>query len=209
MKGSVKTALSTFFLVLFCAALVVGVYLLYLKVNGKTLPFESLFVHASASDISEEEVGEQLVSIGELSTASYEYTNTRTVTDTRQLFGMEIPGTKNKVKLTYEGVIKVSYDVEEIEYTVDSDEGVIYVTLPEPEITDNYIRFDTIEIESSNNILNPINIDNLAAYFGNYRDEAIAKAEEMNIWGEAEDRMMLLVENFLGRFSDYEVEFGE
>ena len=209
MKGSVKTALSTCFLVLFCAAIVVGVYLLYLKVNGKTLPFESLFVHAGASDISEEEVGEQLFSIGELSTASYEYTNTRTVTDTRQLFGMEIPGTKNKVKLTYEGVIKVSYNVDEIEYSVDSDEGVIYVTLPEPEITDNYIRFDTIEVESSNNILNPINIDNLTAYFGNYQDEAIVKAEEMNIWGEAEDRMMLLVENFLGRFSDYEVEFGE
>ena len=209
MKGSVKSALSTFFLVLFCAALVVAVYLLYLKVNGKTLPFESLFAHASASEISEEEVGEQLMSIGELSTASYEYTNTRTVTDTRQLFGVEIPGTKNKVKLTYEGVIKVSYNVEDIEYSVDSDEGVIYVTLPEPEITDNYIRFDTIEVESTNNILNPINIDNLAAYFGNYQDEAIGKAEEMNIWGEAEDRMILLVENFLGRFSDYEVRFGD
>ena len=152
---------------------------------------------------------EQLAAIGELSTASFEYTNTRTVTDTRQLFGMDIPGTTNKVTITYEGVIKVSYDVEQIGFTIDGDEGVIYVTLPEPQITDNYIRFDSIDIESSNNILNPINIDNLSAYFGNYQDEGIRKAEELNIWEEAEDRMMLLVDNFLSRFSGYEIRYGE
>ena len=209
MKGSVKTRISTALLMLFVTAAVVGVYLLYLKVNGLPLPFSGLFAHGNAVDISEAEIEEQLLSIGELSTASFEYADTRTVTDTRQLFGMDIPGTTNRVTVSYEGVIKVSYDVEDIVFTTDSDEGVIRVTLPEPRITDNYIKFDSIDIESANNILNPINIDNLSSYFGSFQDDAVRKAEEMNIWEEAENRMMLLVENFLGSFAGYEVRFGD
>ncbi len=207
MKGSVRAKLATFFLILFSAAAVVGVYLLYLRVNGMGTPFNGLFAHHSAEVVSEEEIEAQLTAIGELSTASFEYTDTRTVTDTRQLFGVDIPGTKNKVTITYEGVVKVSYDVEDILVSVDGEEGVICVTLPEPRVTDNYIRFDSIDIESENNILNPISIDNLSAYFGDFREEGIRKAEEMNIWEEAEERMMLLVENFLNVFPEYTVEF--
>ena len=209
MKGSVKTRLSTALLMLFVTAVVVGVYLLCLKVNGYSLPFSGLFAHGNAVDISEEAVEGQLLAIGELSTASFEYSDTRTVTDTRQLFGMDIPGTTNRVTVSYEGVIKISYDVEDIVFAADGEEGVIHVTLPEPRITDNYIKFDSIDIESSNNILNPINIDNLSAYFGSFQDDAVRRAEEMNIWEEAEDRMMLLVENFLGSFAGYEVRFGD
>lgn len=209
MKGSVRTAISTFFVMLAFIAVAVGVYLLYMRVTGVELPFAGLFSHAvsHSGEVTEEEIGEQITAIGELSTASFEYTNTRTVSDTRQLFGVDIPGTKNRVTVTYEGVIKVSYDISEIGYSVD--DGVITVFLPEPRITDNYIKFDSIDIESKNNILNPINIDNLADYFGSFQDEAIMRAEEMNIWEEAEERMMLLVETFLGVFPDYEVVFGE
>ena len=213
MKGSVKSTLSAFFLVLFFIAVVVGVYLLYLNVNGVSLPFSlpSLFGHGTddAAEVSDEEIEERLLAIGELSTASFEYANTKTVTDMRQLFGKDIPLTQNRVTVTYEGVIKVSYDLEEAAFSVDREEGVITVTLPDARITDNYIKFDSIDIESSNNILNPINVDNLSSWFDSFQDEAVRRAEEMNIWEEAEDRMMLLIETFLASVSEYEVRFGE
>ena len=213
MKGSVKSALSAFFLVLFFIAVVVGVYLLYLNVNGVSLPFSlpPLFGHGTddAAEVSDEEIEERLLAIGELSTASFEYANSKTVTDMRQLFGKDIPLTQNRVTVAYEGVIKVSYDLEEAAFSVDREEGVITVTLPDARITDNYIKFDSIDIESSNNILNPINVDNLSSWFDSFQDEAVRRAEEMNIWEEAEDRMMLLIETFLASVSEYEVRFGE
>ena len=213
MKGSVKSALSAFFLVLFFIAVVVGVYLLYLNVNGVFLSFSlpSLFGHGldSAEEVSDEEIEERLLAIGELSTASFEYANSKTVTDMRQLFGKDIPLTQNRVTVAYEGVIKVSYDLEEVAFSVDREAGVITVTLPDARITDNYIKFDSIDIESSNNILNPINVDNLSSWFDSFQDEAIRRAEEQNIWEEAEDRMMLLIETFLASVSEYEVRFGE
>lgn len=213
MKGSVKSALSAFFLVLIFLAAVVGVYLLYLNVNGVSLPFSlpALFGHGSNTEdeFSDEEIEERLLAIGELSTVSFEYADSRTVTDMRQLFGRDIPLTQNRVTVSYEGVVKVSYDLEEIAFSTDREKGVITVVLPEPRITDNYIKFDSIDVESTNNILNPINIDNLASWFDSFQDEAIRRAEEMNIWEEAEDRMMMLVETFLASVSEYEVRFGE
>ena len=204
MKSSVWTKISTVLLLLFVAAVVIGVYLLYLHVNGQALPFESLLSHAE--EVSDEEIEAQIAAIGELSTASFEYTDTRAVTNIRQLFGVDIPGTKNNVSITYDGVIKVSYRVEDIRFAVR--DGVITVELPEPEITDNYIKLDNMEIQSKNNILNPINLDNLTSFFEGFQDEAVRMAEEMGIWEEAEDRMMLLVEHFLSAFPDHEVEFG-
>ena len=96
--------------------------------------------------------------------------------------------------------------MEDIRFAVR--DGVITVELPEPEITDNYIKLDNMEIQSKNNILNPINIDNLTSFFEGFQDEAVRMAEDMGIWEEAEDRMMLLVEHFLSAFPEYEVEFG-
>ena len=53
MKSSVWTKISTVLLLLFVAAVVIGVYLLYLHVNGQALPFDSLLSHAE--EVSDED----------------------------------------------------------------------------------------------------------------------------------------------------------
>ena len=52
MKSSVWTRISTILLLLFVAAVVIGVYLLYLHVNGQALPFESLLSHAAEAGMN-------------------------------------------------------------------------------------------------------------------------------------------------------------
>lgn len=152
-------------------------------------------------------IRDRLIQIGELSTASYEYENTRTITNTRERFGWEIPGTTNSVTISYCGVLKVGYDVSSIQTEINHDRKLIFITLPEPEIKDNYVKLDGMQCAAKNNFFNPIDITGFATYFEGFEEEAELGAADRGIYEAAEERMQQLVINFLAVFPDYEVIF--
>lgn len=152
-------------------------------------------------------VKDRLVQIGDLSTASYEYENSRTIKDTRNIFGWSVPGTTSTVTLNYCGVVKIGYDVAQIQVRTDTDKQLILVALPEPSVKDNYIKLDGLACTSSNNLLNPIRVDDIPMFFEESKSEALLGAQEHNIFNVAEERMKELVIEFLAVFPDYIVVF--
>lgn len=158
-------------------------------------------------EITNVRVKDRLVQIGDLSTASYEYENSRTIKDTRNIFGWSVPGTTSTVILNYCGVVKVGYDVAQIQVHTDADKHLILVNLPEPSIKDNYIKLDGLTCTSSNNLLNPIQVDDLPLFFEDATSDALLGAQEHNIFSVAEERMKELVIEFLAVFPDYVVVF--
>lgn len=145
-------------------------------------------------------IKDRLLEIGELSTASYEYENTRTITDTRNLMGWDIPGTSSTINLSYCGVVKVGYDVTQIEAELDPDKLIILISLPQPEVKDNYIKLDGLICSGSNNLLNPISVADLPLFFEDVTVEALEGAKNHGIFEAAEERMEGLVTEFLAVF---------
>ena len=145
--------------------------------------------------------------IGELATEAYEYNGVQTISNARQMFGWTIPGTTNIINVTYDGVVKVGFDVTEIHPDVNQVTQKIYITLPDPKVLDSYIKLDELQFDAQNNILNPIDVTKLTEYFGEIEKQGLSNAEEKDIFDKAEKRMELLIESFLAVFPEYEVVF--
>ena len=158
-------------------------------------------------EISTVEIEEKLSLISELATSSFEYTNQKTITNTRQILGIDIPGTTNSVTITYDGIIKVGYDISALRYTVDESSLEIRFKLPEAQVLDNYIILDTLQCNDKNNLFNPIGSDTIAEYFADIQKEELERATERGIFTEAEEQLKSIIINYFAAFPDYTIVF--
>ena len=108
------------------------------------------------SIVTIEEVEAKLKGIAELSSYSGEYTVTYGRDSARYwLDNIKIFGTTNSIEIKASGVVKVGYDMSKMVINVDNDSSKIYIKLPEIQLNDNYVIWDTVTCSESNNILNP------------------------------------------------------
>lgn len=152
-------------------------------------------------------VGEKLDAIGELATYSYEYEGGAICTNQRQLFGINVPFTSNALTMTGDVLIKFGYDLSEVYYEVDTEHGLILFELPEPEILSDDPVSESIQCEETNNILNPIESDDVVSCIEQVEADAIANAETNGIYDKAEEEMKSLIEHYVSDIPGYTVEF--
>ena len=126
------------------------------------------------SIVTIEEVEAKLKGIAELSSYSGEYTVTYGRDSARYwLDNIKIFGTTNSIEIKASGVVKVGYDMSKMVINVDNDSSKIYIKLPEIQLNDNYVIWDTVTCSESNNILNPIE-------FSQY-EEIVDEIEQMGL----------------------------
>ena len=216
MKGAVKNRARRAYgkvlgyMIPFVLLLAAAVYLLSLagdKIEEMEGQIGVLLKETEHVEIQRVQIEEKLDLISELATSSFEYTNQKTISNTRQLLGFDIPGTTNSVELIYSGIIKVGYDVSEIECLADEEDLQLIFTLPEARVLDNYIILDTMQCNDRNNIFNPIGSDKIAQYFADIQAEELKAAEARGIYDEAEEQLKSIITNYFAVFSDYEVVF--
>ena len=159
--------------------------------------------HVEITDIHIEHKLEQ---ISELATYSYTYSNYKEVENTRTLWGMDIPGTKNKLEITYSGVIKAGFD-EIPTPEVDETRKQIKFVLPEAKVLDNYIILDELQTTDKNNIFNPIGSAQVVSYFSEIQEDEQARAIEEGLLTKAEENAKTIIKNFFAEFEEYEVLF--
>ena len=154
-------------------------------------------------------IEEKLDEIAELATAVFDYSGIITKDNYREFFktDINIPFTKNEVKITYKGVIKVGYDLDELEYKIDESSKKIYMSLPEVKVTDHYMILDELKFEQNNNILNPISVEEINKYLINVEKEELVRAEKEGIYKLAEEKIQGIIENYFAEFDGYKVVF--
>lgn len=158
--------------------------------------------------ITVEEIEAQLQGISEISTHSGEYTITKGKEFLRYwLDDYPILGTSNSVTLTCTGIVKVGYNLEDINIVVDSDSYKIYITLPKAKLNDNHIIWDTVECSEENNILNPIDFAQYQSMIEEIEADGLTKVEAMGIYEDAENHMKWIIEEFLSDIPEYTVVF--
>ena len=169
--------------------------------------FDADSIASHKTELSDTVVKEKLQSIGQLVTYSYEYTDIREIKDSRQLFGVNIPGTTHTIRLAYNGMIKVGYEVSEIGVRVDNENHVIEVSLPDPKVTDNYIDMDTLSYAEQNNIFNPIRGEEITGELDEIKRAELEKAEQAGIYELAAGNAKAQIGSLLEAFDGYTVKF--
>ena len=211
-----KTLCSLFFTVALLAVCVLGFkYILDQKeiafaeeMSAVSAQLEEALQFQENLKVNDMKVEEKLSQIGELATSAFEYSGEKTIENTRQMMGVNIPGTTNRVKLEYNGVIKVGYDISEIVYSVDQDSKLIIFDLPMPKVLDNYIKLDGLKCTDNNNILNPIGSEDIIGYFTEIEAEELKSAIDKGIYQQAEEKLRSIIENYMAAFPEYSVVFG-
>lgn len=150
---------------------------------------------------------EKLEAIGELSTYSFEYTNEFKDADPRKLFGFEIPGTNNEIEIIYSGVVKVGYEISDIECKINESKKIIFVTIPKVQVFDNYIKLDDLQCKERNNIFNPIGTEQIVNCFDKIEEYELKRAEDAGIYDKAEEQLKTIIQTLFEDFKGYDVVF--
>ena len=178
------------------------------ELGAVTAQLEEALQFQEKLKVDNAKVEEKLSQIGELATSSFEYSGEKTISNTRQMMGVNIPGTTNRVKLVYNGVIKVGYELSRIQYSVDQENKLIQIDLPLPQVLDNYIKLDGLQCTDNNNILNPIGSEDIIGYFADIEEEELKRALDAGIYQQAEEKLQTIIRNFLAAFPEYTVVFA-
>ena len=188
----------------------IGVYKIKTKdkVEEKS---EAAEVFAETVDVTVYDVKRHMSPIGELATYEQTYEGHEKMEDYVEAFGKwNVPFTKHTIDIQYDGVLKVGYEMKDIDVSVDTDEKVINVVLPEVQVLDNYV--DTYSTVDDNNVFNPIESDEAQNYLDSVVEpKELKEAEEAGIYQKAEENAKELIKNELCYFEKfgYTVKFPE
>lgn len=156
--------------------------------------------------VTVEEVEAKLVEIGELSTYAGEYNITLGKEATRYcLDKIPVFGSTNSITITCDGIVKVGYDIADIVVRVGDDK--IYISIPEAHLNDNYVIWDSLTCDESNNILNPIEFAQYQDLIDDIEQKGLDQVTGQRIYEKAEENLKSLINVFLSEFDGYEIVY--
>ncbi len=171
------------------------------------------FIPQERIEITEVEIRHELQKLGELVTCALEYEGKDELSDSKTLWGYDIPGTKHTIDVAYEGVVKVGYEFDDIEIEVDNDTHKIHITLPEPKVICDGVDNETVKTSTEtsflSNLVNPVESDEVTEHLQKVEAKELDKAiREDKIFNLAEDNAKEQITALLKSFEElgYEVE---
>lgn len=174
-----------------------GGYLVYNHFIGK-LTNESKHEVVNNVDV----IKEKLENTAELNTGSYLCTDVITRADSKKFKDWEIPFTEKSFTIRYDGIVKAGIkDLTKAQVT--QDEKTIVIKLPEVEITGVEIDNDSFEkLDESNNIFNPITIEDLNDAQKDLKEKMYNRAVEKGILDIARSNAEIVISRMLASSND-------
>lgn len=161
--------------------------------------------HETANNV--EIVREKLQETAELNTGSYLCTDVLTRADSRKFKDWKIPFTEKSFIVSYDGVVKAG--IKDLTKAKTTESGnTIIVRLPEVEITETSIDNDSFEkLDESNNIFNPISIEDLNEAQKELKEKMVDRAIEKGVLDIAESNAETIIAGMLENSNDdYEIK---
>ena len=149
--------------------------------------------------------------IGELATQAGYFTSVQTINKSRNIFGIEIPGTQSNYIYSYDGTIKAGIDFQDIRLEVDDVRHVIKVTFPEFRILSTEIKDDSFVLYNEGaNPFTSLKVQDIQKGNAALKENARQTAIDNGILDNARSNAEVLVRGFLAGTYDltvYTVEF--
>lgn len=144
------------------------------------LVFVSYFFGMKASLLNKETrlssdiVKNQIISVKELTTLRYKYTNVGSFENQSEFYGMKVPFTQKKFIISYDGEVNAGVDLENTKVSIDDEKKTIDISLPKAEILNHVIDEDSLTIfDEKNSIFNQLELKD----FSDFRKDEMEKVE--------------------------------
>ena len=153
-----------------------------------------------------------LKNIGELATQAGYFTTVQTITKSRDVLGVEIPGTKSNYVYSYDGIIKAGIDFNLVETEVDETNKIITIKFPEFKILSTEIKDDSfIMYNDGANLFTSLKLEDVDKSNAELKDSARKTAIDNGILEAARTNAEIIIRGFLASMYDlnvYKVEFS-
>ena len=159
-------------------------------------------VHEAQPAITGSLVSDRLAALQELVTTQYIYTNSGKYENQNQITiigkDLNIPFTGKRFIVAYDGRIKVGVDMSRARVEVDEAARTITVVLPDSQIISHETFEDTLVVlDETNNVFNPISIENYSEFVSEQKTGMEQKAVERGVLANADAEARLIVRSFL------------
>lgn len=161
-------------------------------------------IHEALPVITDSLISEQLNALRELVTTEYLYTNSGKYENQNQITiigkDINIPFTGKRFIVAYDGRIKAGIDIGKTQIDIDEDARAITITLPKSGIISHETFEDTLVVlDETNNVFNPISIENYNEFVSEQKDGMEKKAIERGLLTNADAEAKLMVQSFLSQ----------
>ena len=152
-----------------------------------------------------------LKDIGELATQAGYFTTVQTIRKSREVLGVEVPGTQSNYVYSYDGTIKAGIDFKDIGLDVDETNKVITVTFPEFRILSTEIDDDSFVLYNDGaNLFTSLKLQDVNKSNAELKKDARDKAIQNGILDNARANAEVLIRGFLASMYDinsYTIKF--
>jgi len=147
-----------------------------------------------------------LEDIGELATQAGYFTSVQTIRKSREVLGIEVPGTQSNYVYSYDGTIKAGYDFTKITAEVDEKKHEITVSLPACEILSTEIDEDSFVLYNDGaNLFTSLKLEDVDKSNAELKKAARETAIKNGILENARTNAELLIRGFLAGMYDMKV----
>lgn len=183
-----------------------------LKRQVEEILVNPIVVNPVSPEIVLQTASEEIKEIGELITAEYLYTNAARFTDSKEVFGFTVPGTKKGFTMMWDGVIKAGVDIEKIYVARGDEEYSIKVFLPEAEILASDVFEESVEVlDEKSGLFNPIRVEDKVEFDQKTEETMKQRAIENGLLEQAQENAETVLTRLLNANpdikKDYTVEF--
>lgn len=127
------------------------------------------------NEISSEIIKNQILSVKELTTLKYKYTNVGSFENQSEFYGMKLPFTQKKFIISYDGEVNAGINLEEAKITLNKDDQKIIINIPHAGILNHSIDEDSLTIfDEKNSIFNQLEVKD----FSDFRKDEMKKVEK-------------------------------
>lgn len=148
-----------------------------------------------SNEINNDTLKEKLTRVGELTVAKYEVESEETFEDYRELpvVNCNIPGTRNTMTIKYTGNVEFWYDLKTIQPVINGKN--INIKIPEKPEFEKKMHVKDTEVIQDNNLLNPIDANDVAVHNKELENKLLERAEKKGIYDAANEQLHKVVYN--------------
>lgn len=160
-----KKAKKMFFGLLALIVIIFGSYFIGMK--GGLLKTET--------KVSSDIIKNQILSVKELTTLKYKYTNVGSFENQQEFYGMKLPFTQKKFIISYDGEVNAGINLEEAKVSLNEADKKINIQIPHAVILNHVIDEDSLTIfDEKNSIFNQLEVKD----FSDFRKDEMKKVEK-------------------------------
>lgn len=164
------------------AVILIGIFLFFRS---------NLFSHST--NVTNVTLESRFGPISELLTYEQSYAVTKTYEDSKRFFDLfDIPFTHKSVVVVANGKIKVGFELSSVKPELDSENKIVHIDMPAPQVKDNYIEIVTCVEENS--IFNPISVDEINNELENEKKQKLDEAMKKGILKKAEENAKKIID---------------